>query len=70
MKGGRPIELVENLMVAFHGALVQLAPLGVEAAPLNGDPEAVAACRDRPWSGGHCTAELEWTLSQVRANPD
>jgi hypothetical protein len=41
---GGPVKLVEDLVVAFDGALTKLASFGIEPAPLNGDSEAVAAC--------------------------
>jgi len=50
-EGGQPVELIEDLMVALHGALIQLATLGVEAAPLDGDPKAVAAWEQELVSG-------------------
>ena len=45
MESSMPFKLIEYLIVTFDGSITKMTTLGIEAAPLNRDSEAVTTYR-------------------------
>ncbi len=59
-------DLLEYIMVALHSPVVIDSAIWLDQSPLNGNAEAVAACRNDLNSHGHCeTRHLHLGLSSM-----